>query len=87
MLPLVGLKVSSVLAAAGWPTLAAAVMYACVALTRHVLAGTVPELVMMAALIAAGAAIYVAITLATNRNGVREVVELFRKQPAPGKAP
>jgi len=85
MLPLVGLRVSSVLAAAGWPTLAAGVMYACVATTRYVLVGTVPEAVLMASLIAAGAAAYVATTLATNRSGVREVVELFRKQPAPGK--
>ena len=85
MLPLVGLKVSSVLAAAGWPTLAAAVMYACVATMRYVLVGNVPEAVLMAALIAAGAAAYIATTLTTNRSGVREVVELFRKQPAPGK--
>ena len=60
-------------------------MYACVATMRYVLVGTVPEAVLMAALIAAGAAAYIATTLTTNRSGVREVVELFRKQPAPGK--
>jgi hypothetical protein len=52
---------------------------------RYVLVGNVPEAVLMAARIAAGAAAYIATTLTTNRSGVREVVELFRKQPAPGK--
>jgi len=77
MLPLVGLKLSDVLAAAALPAMAAAAMYACVAVARRLLAPGLPAPVLMATLIAAGAAGYVIITLATNRNGVREVVGLF----------
>jgi hypothetical protein len=60
-------------------------MYACVALTRHVLAGSVPPPALMAALILAGIVGYAATTLATNQDGVREVLNLFRRQPAGDK--
>jgi teichuronic acid exporter len=82
MLPMVGIKVSAVFGAAAWPALSALVMYACVMLTRYFLVGTVPQPVLMATLIAAGALGFVATTFATNRSGVREVIGLFRKQPA-----
>ncbi len=85
MLPMVGLKVSSVLAASMRPATAAAVMYACVLSVRKVLAGAVPAPLLMAALVLAGIAGYVAITLVINRGGVREVLDLFRKRPAGDK--
>jgi O-antigen/teichoic acid export membrane protein len=85
MLPIVGLKLSAVLGAAAWPAVAAIVMYACVMLTRHLLVGTMPQPALMTVLIAAGALGYVAMTFATNRRGVQELIQLFRKQPAPGK--
>jgi len=46
------------------------------------LVGTMPEPVLMAVLIAVGALGFVAMTFATNRSGVHEVIRLFRKQPA-----
>jgi hypothetical protein len=82
MLPLVGLKISRILGAIARPAAAAGVMYACVFLARQVLAGSVSSPVLMAALILAGIAGYVTTTLATNRDGVREVLNLFRRRPA-----
>ena len=77
MLPLVGLKLSDVLAAVALPAMAAAGMYACVVIARQLLASGLPAPVLMATLIAAGTAGYLIITLATNRIGVREVADLF----------
>ncbi len=84
MLPIVGLKVADVLAAAVRPAMAAAVMYACVFFARSLLLGAVPAPVVMIALILAGIAGYTAATLAANRSGVREMLDLFRKRPADG---
>ncbi len=86
MLPIIGLKWPTLLAAAARPAMAAAVMYACVMLTRYSLVGTIPEPVLMAVLIAAGALAFAAMTFATNRSGVHELIGLFRKQPSPEKA-
>ena len=84
MLPIVGLSLSSVLAAAARPAMAAALMYACVLLARYLLDGAVPAPLMMAALIVAGLVGYTGTSLATNRDGVYEVLDLFRKTPAKG---
>lgn len=85
MLPLVGLKVRDVLAAVARPALAAGGMYACVSIVRQLLGPGLPEPALMVLLIAAGAVGYAAITLATNRNGVRELVALFSRDRAAGK--
>jgi teichuronic acid exporter len=79
MLPLVGLEFSRVLSAVALPALAAAGMYGCVGGARQFLAYAVPEPVLMAALVVVGALGYAAITFAINRDGVREVADLFRK--------
>ena len=79
MLPLLGLELSDALAAMALPALAAVGMYACVSMVRQLSAPGVPASVLMAMLIVAGIASYAIITLMTNKSGVREVVDLFRK--------
>jgi hypothetical protein len=80
------LKLSDVLAAAAWPALAAAGMYACVGIARLLLTSSMPAPMLMATLIAAGGSVYAIITLATNRKGIREMADLFRKEPEDGKS-
>lgn len=86
MLPLVGLKLSAVLTAIALPASAAAGMYVCVGVARELLTVVLSAPVLMAALIVAGVAGYSIITLAANRGGVREVVDLFRKEHAYGRS-
>jgi teichuronic acid exporter len=87
MLPIVGLTVRAILAAAMRPAMAAAVMYACVYLTRRGLSGLVSAPVLMLLLVLAGIVGYAATTLATNRSGVREMIKLFHKRPAEDGSP
>ncbi len=82
MLPLVGLKLSAVAQALALPALAAAGMYVCLGISRYLLPVGLSGPVVLVVLIATGVAAYVTITLATNRNGVREVINLVRKEPA-----
>jgi len=86
MLPMVGLRIESVLGAAMRPAAAGLGMYGCVALARWLLADRVSALLMMGALIVVGATAYALITLLINKTGVREVIGLFRRRPAGGKA-
>ncbi len=86
MLPLVGLNLSAVLRAISLPALATAGMYVCVGIARQLLAVDLPAPVLMAVLIAAGVAGYSMITFATNRSGVREMVDLFRKENTDGRS-
>ena len=79
MLPLVGLKSIDVLAAMALPALAAGGMYACVGIARLYIATTLLAPVVMVTFIAVGTTAYAIITLAANRNGAREVMDLFRK--------
>jgi hypothetical protein len=82
MLPLVGLKISTVMKSIVLPMLAAAGMYACVGIMRPMLSAGLSPVVLMVALIAAGAAGYVLVTVAVNRHGAREVVDLLRRKRA-----
>lgn len=84
MLPLVQLKVGDVLRAAMRPALSGAGMYACVHAARAMIGGVLPAPLSMATLIAAGAVSYVILTLATNRRGAQEVVDLFRQRRIEG---
>lgn len=79
MLPQVGLKVSQVLGTLALPALAAAGMYACVGMVRHLAYSSLSAPILMATLIASGAAGYTAISLAINRRGIREILEMFRR--------
>jgi teichuronic acid exporter len=86
MLPLVGLKLSAVLAAIALPALASAGMYACVSLARQVWVATVAPPVLMVILITVGATGFAIITLAINRKGIREAMDLFQRRPSNGKS-
>jgi teichuronic acid exporter len=85
MLPLVGLRLSKVLATIALPALAAAGMYACVSVARHVFITKVPAPVLMVILIVVGAVGFLAITLLTNMQGVREAMDLFRRKRSDDK--
>ena len=80
MLPLVGLSLPCVLMALAPPALAAAGMYACVVIARHFLSASMSAPLLMAALVAAGAAGYAISTLAANRSGAREMMDLVRNR-------
>lgn len=82
MLPLVGLKVSSALKPIALPMLAAAGMYFGVWIARSLLPAGLPALALMAVLIVTGAAGYALVTVATNGDGAREAVDLFRRRNA-----
>ena len=56
-------------------------MYVCVAGARRLLAPALPAPALMAALIATGANAYAMFAIATNRNGVLEALDLFRREP------
>lgn len=78
MLPLVGLRLSDIVRAGTAPGFAAAVMYACVEACRYALDGRLGALATMAALVASGAAVYAAVMLLTDLDGIREVVDVVR---------
>jgi len=79
MLPLVGLKLTDVFAAAALPAAAALAMYACVAAAREALPSGLPAPFALAALIPTGVVGYAIATLAVNRKGLREALNLFRR--------
>jgi hypothetical protein len=79
MLPLVGLKMAEVFRAITMPMLAAAGMYVCVSFVRSLLPAGLPPSLVMALLVATGVTAYSSITFAANFNGLREVMDLFRK--------
>ncbi len=82
MLPLVGLTLPTVLKAIALPAFASVGMYGCVSIMRPLFAAGLSVPMLMAALIASGVAGYLIITLAINREGVREMVDLFRREKA-----
>ena len=77
MLPLVGLKLRHVLAAAAPAALAGCGMYAAVAIARHFAANRLGAPLLMVALIGVGVASYAALAWIFNRTGIDEFAELF----------
>jgi len=78
MLPLVGLKLADVFAAVAFPASAAIVMYGCVAAIRMALPPGLPSSLVLTILIFTGVLGYAIATLAVNRKGLREALDLFR---------
>jgi O-antigen/teichoic acid export membrane protein len=79
MLPLVRLKARDIWLAVAPPVLAGIGMYICVLATRSILPQGLPSAATLASLIGVAAASYISISLLTNRAGVREVIDVFRK--------
>jgi teichuronic acid exporter len=87
MLPLVGLKLPAVIAAIARPAIAAGGMYACVAVARNLLSNDLTQSFLMMALVVTGICSHAILTLLTNRDGAREVIDLFRRREAASVQP
>ena len=82
MLPLVGLDFPRFFRAMAPSVVAAAVMYAAVAVTREMFGSGPSPLLVLASLVAIGAAAYALGVLAVNRDGLIEIRDLVaRRQP------
>jgi O-antigen/teichoic acid export membrane protein len=79
MLPLVGLRLTDVLAATALPATAALAMYGCVTAARAALPSGLPTPAVLALLVASGVIGYAIATFAANRKGLREALGLFRR--------
>jgi teichuronic acid exporter len=80
MLPTVDLKIRDLARAAQWPVVAGVAMYGCVSLVRYNVSGALPVQMLAALLVAIGAVTYGAVMVATNMEGLRELVNLVRRR-------
>ena len=76
--PVVGLRSRQVIVAMMPAAGAGLIMYGAVTATRHVLEAGLGGVLRLGVLIAVGAIAYCAVSIGTNRNGTREVLEMIR---------
>lgn len=79
MLAVVGLRVIDLMRVTGPAVGCAAAMYASVRVTAMMLETRLVPVFVLACMVAVGAAVYIAATLAVNRQGCRDVLSVFSK--------